>query len=120
MSKYGFDIDGTLTRTAIRLLACDLLKAGHEIHVITGALEDSGEWTIESRLAQLSELGVEYTKLHRCFGKNLWEVGEEKGRVCRENRIDLLFEDSSTYVRAVGDATLCCFVVNNPKGFHLG
>ena len=115
MSKYGFDIDGTLTRTSIARLANELFQAGHEIHVITGALRDEGMWTISARELQLKDLGVRYTELHRCFGDSLERIGAEKAKVCAGLGLVMMFEDSSTYIRHIGGKTLCCFVVNNPR-----
>ena len=117
--KFGFDLDGTLDRTQIRLLSNALYEAGHEVHVITGGMTDTGEWTMAARIAKCDSLGIMRTAIHRAFGPDLHAIGLEKARILKELGIGLMFEDSSSYIRAIDRTALCCFVVNNPKEFHL-
>lgn len=59
--RVAFDLDGTLDRPAIRDLALVLLKAGHEVHIITGVFLEAGEWqsTAEKR-KKITRLGIPY------------------------------------------------------------
>lgn len=104
MSKYGFDLDGTLEVPHIAQLARDLYNAGHEVHVITGANADTGPWTLESRQEQLAYLQVPYTELHRCFGKTLTEIAAAKITVLKENKIKLMIDDMPEYCRPMAQA----------------
>jgi DNA-binding LacI/PurR family transcriptional regulator len=104
MATYGFDIDGTLTIPAIRNLASHLFASGHKIHIITGGLrKPNEEHKIGTRMAhrqkQLEKLGVSlYHSLHVCVGVTTEEVANEKAKVCREQGIDVMFEDSRIYI----------------------
>lgn len=104
MSKYGFDLDGTLEVPFIAQLARDLYEAGHEVHVVTGANSDTGPWTLEARQEQLAYLKVPYTELHRCFGTTLKDIAAEKVRVLRENKIKLMIDDMPEYCKAMAQA----------------
>jgi len=120
MTKYGFDLDGTLDRTVLRQLATDLHEAGHEIHVLTGAMEDIGEWTAQARREKIDGLGLPWIpdeRIHRCFGKSLEEIGREKGRALDRLGIKLMLDDSPTFVREMTNESnaLILYVVNNPK-----
>jgi hypothetical protein len=118
--KIGFDFHGVLDISALtdketdhpevfRTLANDLIKAGYEIHIITGE-----ENTPDFR-NNLKYLGVNYTKIfsitsyHKRKGiaikydkngepwidKDLWN--RTKADYCRRNKIDLHIDDSAIY-----------------------
>lgn len=111
MSKYGFDLDGTLDIPAIAQLANDLYAAGHEVYIVTGGFGDRGEWTITEREKKLTRLKVRYTEIIRCLKPTFEEIGQEKGRVCHERGIILLFDDSDTYI-AHAKGKVQCLKVN--------
>jgi hypothetical protein len=102
MSRYAFDLDGTLDVPVLARLAEDLFKAGHEIHVVTGGITDTGEWTLPARQEKLARLGVPYTEIHRCFGENLDEIGRKKREVCDKVGALVLFDDSVPYMQNFG------------------
>jgi len=109
--KYGFDLDGTADLPAIRDLANDLYDAGHEIYIITGEMADTGEWTIEARIAKCRSLGLKYTEIVRCFGGSLHEIAEVKRAECAERGICLMFEDSHIYAASTRLACQTLLVV---------
>ena len=106
MTKYGFDLDGTLTKPAIAQLANDLFDAGHEIYVITGGLADTGEWTEEARQKLLESLGVRYTEIVRCLAPTLAEIAQIKNQACKERNIILMIDDWDIYLNAIEAQTL--------------
>lgn len=123
--KYAFDLDGTLDRSRVRRLATHLHNAGHELFVLTGAMQDTGMWTAAARRQKLDALGLEFIKddhVHRCFGNTLEEIGQRKAAVLNELGIDIIFEDSSTFTREImqHSKALVLYVVNNPKTFQGG
>lgn len=101
MSVYAFDLDNTLERPEIAQLANDLYDAGHEVHVVTGGLADSGEWTMEARKARLAENGVRYTSLRRCLDPDIRNIGAIKGSVCHELGASVIFDDRADYLEGV-------------------
>ena len=104
---YGFDIDGTLTVPTIAKLANDLHDAGHTIIIITGGLRahDSASDDMEERRnhrkEQLTDLGVKYHDLYVCVGYDTTQVAALKGRVCKDNKVSILFEDTPLFTEAV-------------------
>lgn len=111
MSRYAFDLDGTLDRPEIAQLANDLYAAGHEIHVVTGGHADTGEWTIEARKQKLAALNVNYTSIIRCFGATLDDIGREKARQLRALDAILMFDDAPIYVEHTSQICTTLFVV---------
>lgn len=98
MTAYGFDLDGTLTRPELAMMANDLWRAGHEIYVITGGLADTGEWTMEARIAYLKQLGVHYTAIVRCIDPDIHEIGALKGKECTRLNIAVMIDDAQLYL----------------------
>lgn len=113
MSKYGFDLDGTLTRPELAQLANDLYDAGHEVYVVTGALADTGEWTMSAREERLASLGIRYTEIVRAIDPDINQVGRRKGEACKERGISLLIDDALGYLQGVSQVspTLCLLVL---------
>lgn len=95
---FGMDLDGNLDTPEIAKLCNILFDAGHTIYIVTGGHADSGEWTMEERVKKLNRLGVRYTEIIRCLKPTIDEIGIEKGRVCKELGIELLFDDSQVYI----------------------
>jgi len=98
MSAYGFDLDDTLTVSGIRQMANDLFQAGHSVYVITGAFADTGEWTLEGRIQQLTDLGVSYTEIIRCIAPTWEEIGRMKGEACDRLHISVFIDDFDVYL----------------------
>ena len=116
MSTYAFDLDGTLDRPELAQLARDLFAAGHEVHIVTGARADVGEWTIAARQEKLASLAVNYTLIHRCFGATHDAVGSEKRRVCDEIGALLMFDDAPSYIKELSYGRSCILQVIPKRG----
>jgi len=97
--KVGFDLDGTLDRPELAQLARVLYDAGCEIHVITANAIAVAKYyqTREDKEKKLLRLGVLYTELHLAAGTTFSEVGQEKARIIREQGIEVMFDDSTTF-----------------------
>ena len=90
MAKIGVDMDGTITALpAFFSFLCDsLLRAGHEVHVISYRF-----WFLEAATrAELAQLNVPYTSLHL----NDTGLPAPQWKLCKavELRLDMMFEDS--------------------------
>lgn len=101
MTAYGFDLDGTLDRPALARMANDLYDAGHDVYVVTGGLAEAGEWTLAARKRKLKALGVRYTAVVRCIDPDIRKLGVLKGTECSRLGIDVLIDDSSSYLNGV-------------------
>jgi len=111
MSIYAFDLDGTLDRLELAQLARDLHAAGHEIHIVTGALADIGEWTLAAREAKLAQLNVPYTTIQRCFGSTYEEIGRRKKEVCDALAVTVVLDDANSYIRQLQYGNACVLQV---------
>jgi ABC-type arginine/histidine transport system permease subunit len=103
--NFGFDIDGTITRSpeALWAIADALLAAGHEVHVLTGTMDtvllDSH---FEGRVTQLLAHGFNaWSHLHIVLSPH----AKNKAQYCVDNDIVLMFEDSETYSEAISKVT---------------
>lgn len=104
--KIGIDIDGTITANPsfFKKLIASAIKAGDEIHIITGGLQDNFGYDFNSgkRIKQLNDIDIYYwTVLVRCFAPTTEEVALLKGKYCLNNEIDCLYEDTLSYIEAV-------------------
>jgi len=95
MSKYGFDLDGTLDNPNITQLARDLYEAGHSIYVISAAHMDTP--TTEEKVQKLKDMGMDYTELIVVRDKNVDRLGLNKGVECERLGISVFFEDDAQY-----------------------
>ena len=109
----GMDIDDTITRhpAFFSFLAGALLAAGHEVIIITFR-EDR-----EDTKALLEEWNIGYTKLitssiEACFEHG---VNEWKAAVCRENQVEIFFEDDPEVIQHVDESTVCMMPVNHDE-----
>jgi uncharacterized HAD superfamily protein len=100
--NIAIDIDGTLTRDTEKLkkLMETLVKdENNKVILLTGCINDSP--TEAERIAQLAELGIKsdhYTALERCIGTTHEDVAMKKATYCKENNVDLIFEDDDLYI----------------------
>lgn len=101
MSRYAFDLDGTLDVPAIAQLARDLHAAGHEIHILTAALADEGWMTIPAKEEKLRRLGVPYTQMHRPCFPTQEQCGHAKGEILKELGDPLFIDDSPLFHQLV-------------------
>lgn len=118
--KIGFDLDGTLDVGPIREVALALLKAGWEVHIITGVFKEAGSWQdADAKRTKLNRLGIPFTeypalvagkaRLHileavsetydRAY--RLADMGLRKGALCFQLDVELFIDDSDTYCNMI-------------------
>jgi hypothetical protein len=125
----GFDLDGTLDKPALRNLCNALLKAGHEVHIITGIFREAGDWQSSgAKHDKLDALGIAHEVhdniggesivmlygpegpraiLHTLYAVKetfpldyrLRDLGLRKGALSQKLGLDLFFDDSETYMK---------------------
>ena len=96
--KFGFDLDGTLDHEEVRTIANTLFEAGHEIHILTGFVNNGG-YTEQMKLDKCQRLGLKYTKLHLCEGENREDIGYVKAQILRQFNIPFMIDDDPEFVR---------------------
>jgi hypothetical protein len=106
--RVGLDIDGLLDERPefFAFLSAALRAAGHFVAVLTFRDPASRSRTEE----QLAAWGVTYDELH--FARSL----ADKGRLCREVKIDIYFDDQDECVVGVDEATTV-FKIRNGGNF---
>jgi hypothetical protein len=109
--RIGLDLDGLLDERPdfFAFLTAALRAAGHFVAVLTYRDPDSRARTE----AQLAGWGVAFDELH--FARSL----SDKGRLCRELRIDVYFDDQDECVQDVPEATTV-FKIRNGGNFDFG
>jgi radical SAM superfamily enzyme len=105
--KVGFDLDGTLDHPELAALCNLLYDAGAEIHVITaGAIGETGyQATEEKKQLKLQILGIKYHHLHIVTGATFEEAGQEKAAKCEYYGIEVMIDDSSSFVHEMVKGT---------------
>lgn len=100
--KVAFDFDGTITAHPQRMnaLACALHNAGCSIVVLTAA---AGELPPEQRPAEVAGRLMRYG--FTCPHKLACVEGADKGKWCKENRVDIVIDDDKNYLRRIADAS---------------
>jgi hypothetical protein len=102
--KIAVDIDGTITANPrfFRLFIENQLKAGNEVHVLTGSVRNTEEDAVSppDRVEQLAKLGITaYTRLVQITRREQHpDIGIGKGVYCRDNGIDMILEDDVLYI----------------------
>jgi hypothetical protein len=105
--RIAIDIDNTITSNPrfFRLFMENQLLAGNEIHVLTGKVASrvEDEENPEERIEQLARLGItSYTRLVQITRTSQHpDIGTGKGEYCRDNEIDMIFEDDIFYIREI-------------------
>ena len=59
---------------------------------------------MQGRLSQVGGLGISkslFTEIVICDGKTTGEVARKKGEFCRDQRVDMVFEDTPSYLSAI-------------------
>lgn len=82
----------------------ELKRAGNNIYILTGAI--ASNISRNDRRNQLDGLGISpelYDDIAIANGINIEDVGRIKGEFCRDNNIDMLFEDMDVYIRKVNE-----------------
>jgi len=102
--KIGIDIDGTITEHPEFFVALSkALYPKHDIHILTGRDEADRDYTV----AELEIWGIHYHHLHIVNAE--WP---EKGRICTEESLDVLFDDMDEFIHHIPKSTLV-FKVRN-------
>ncbi len=105
--KIAIDIDGTITANPrfFKRFIESQLKAGNEVHVLTGSVRsrEEDEESPRRRVEQLAKLGItEYTCLVQITRRSQYpDIGVGKGVYCKENSIDMIMEDDELYIREI-------------------
>lgn len=106
--NVAFDIDGTLTVDGLQLkkLAVELMKnKDNKVFILTGSVDNMP--TLEYRRYQLEKMGffqdIFYHELVRASGMNMEEVAISKAEFCRDNNIDMMFEDYEPYIKKINE-----------------
>ena len=115
--KIAIDIDGTITAWPKQF--ADILSKYEDAIILTGSLDIRSSMfdLLSQRREQLKPLlGDIKHKIMICVGKDLGQVAQLKGLYCRNNNIDVLFDDDQSYcsaVRAISPNTLVLKVIGN-------
>jgi hypothetical protein len=106
--RIGLDIDGLLDERPdfFSFLSHALRAGGHFVAVLTYRDPDSRSRTE----GQLAAWGISYDELH--FARSL----SDKGRLCREARIDVYFDDQDECLVGVDEKTTV-FKIRNGGNF---
>ncbi len=106
--RIGLDLDGLLDEQPafFAFLSAALRAAGHFVAVLTYRDPESRPRTE----AFLAELGIAHDELH--FARSLGD----KGRLCRELRIDVYFDDQDECIVPVDERTTV-FKIRNGGNF---
>lgn len=106
--RIGLDLDGLLDERPdfFAFLSAALQAGGHFVAVLTYRDPESRARTE----AQLAAWAIRYDELH--FARSL----DDKGRLCRELRIDLYFDDQDECIQGVGETTTV-FKIRNGGNF---
>jgi hypothetical protein len=109
--RIGLDLDGLLDEQPafIRFLSVAMRSQGHYIAVLTYRDPNSRQRTE----AALAGWGIDYDEIH--FARAL----DDKGRLCRELRIDNYFDDQDECIVGVDEET-AVFKIRNGGNFDFG
>lgn len=94
--KIAFDIDGTLTRFPKQLR--EIMIKNYSI-ILTGSLSDLPNY--DARYKQLDNIGISKTDFNEiiiCCGKTVQEVALKKAEICKEMKIEMIFEDTKIFL----------------------
>jgi len=98
VTRWGFDLDGTLDHPEIRELANFLYDHGQEVHILTGFVPEGG-YTEQMKLDKLKRLGIRCTQVHLCEGENMEEIGYTKAQTLNRLGIAFMVDDDPTFVK---------------------
>jgi hypothetical protein len=108
--KLAFDYDGTLyQQAALRWLAQALVRAGHEVSVISWVHPHQVEGRHREVRELAKELSIDFKGIHVVTGN----VVEDKIRVMREHGITWIVDDSHEVAHGVRAAGLHSLHVGN-------
>ncbi|OPY60057.1 MAG: hypothetical protein A4E57_04568 [Syntrophorhabdaceae bacterium PtaU1.Bin034] len=106
--RIAIDVDNTITANPqfFRLFIENQLRAGNEVHVLTGRKSSGEEGNQESpgeRVEQLRKIGItNYTRLIQITRRTQHpDIGIGKGEYCRDNLIDMVLEDDILYIQEI-------------------
>lgn len=106
--RIGLDLDGLLDERAdfFAFLTQTLRQAGHFVAILTFR-DSAGQ---DRTAGQLAGWGITYDELH--FARSL----TDKGRLCRELKIDIYFDDQDECIQDVSETTTV-FKIRNGGNF---
>lgn len=116
ITHIAIDIDGTITKHPKEFLELMLaLKPNHRVTVLTGSI---GQGIESQRVQQLKSLGISenaYTSLVIAVDASTQGVADKKGQFCRDQKVDMIFEDTPMYLEAIKriSPSTCCFLIFN-------
>lgn len=102
--KIGLDYHGVIDKFPgyFRIFSESLIKAGHEVHIITGLRKQDIEQKIpHTHFYSVSDDLVSHFSYHinkegrPIFEDDVWN--KAKAKYCKENKIDLMIDDSKIY-----------------------
>lgn len=98
----GVDVDGTITKhpELFRILCKALRKEGCSVHIVTCRLEP------EFIQDDLKGWGIEYDKIHVPeIESDHLSAAEWKAKVCQDEGITVMFDDSPDIIIGLGEKT---------------
>lgn len=116
--KIAVDIDGTITSWPEQFK--DMLAKYEDAVILTGSLDRQSSMLdlLTQRREQLKPLIGEVKNIIICIGEDLAQVARLKGTYCKQNNIDILFDNDTNYclaVRAISPNTLVLKVMNDEQ-----
>ena len=101
----AIDVDGTITAgpEVYEPLMRALMKDGHKVYVLTGAITMKSPGAhVELRMQQLATFGIHkgthYTDLHVFVDSDSWNIARMKCDFLRDNDVALFIDDSKPYL----------------------
>ena len=103
----GLDIDGTISKhpELFRILSKALRNEGHSVHIVTCRMEP------EHTEKDLESWGIEYDRLHLIPVQTDLSVADWKRKVCEDEGLDFLFDDSPDVLISTPGRTHSIFVM---------
>lgn len=117
--RFAVDIDQTVTAWPAEFATImeALMNQGHGVVMLTGCLEPDN-FTEEEREEELEELGLykgqHYDSIKIAHGTSFEGIAKDKAKFCKENEVNVDFDDDKQYQRAIrnmSSSTLCLNVM---------
>lgn len=113
--RFAVDIDDTVTKwpEEFKAIMESLKMSGHDVYMLTGGMDPQSA-NERYRENQLKKLGIErnthYDDIHICVSDTYNGVAKLKGKFCKENEINVDFDDQYEYqdeIRKLSPKTMC-------------
>jgi hypothetical protein len=99
--KISFDFDSTLSEQRTQNLAHKLMSYGVELWIISSRVNED-RWGWNKELYRIAE------KLHIPKGRIVLTGGDDKWKFCKENNIDIHFDDDPIEIELIEENYLGC------------